>query len=330
MANNTWKIARRSNTQLPLVIVLALAVVLVLLGKAQSGLFDRARMTITDWLSPTLVSVHAPVQAFNHWAGSIDELFKVYKENMALKDENARLRQWRNVAVVMQGRVSHYQDMLHAVPDPDVNSVLAQVIGRASRPFLQTMILGAGEANNVKPGAAVVDPRGMIGRIYLAGDHTSWVILLTDLNSRIPVTIASADGKAQSLQAIMTGDNTPMPVLDTLSQLVTLHPGDQVVSSGDGGLLPPGLPIGTVVGNPGEYRVSLLADPSSSEDVEVLGFRRPPEAASATPASQLPAIAAGLPPATPAAPAPPPVLPTLPVLKPTSSPPALESGDRDG
>ena len=53
------------------------------------------------------------------------------------------------------------------------------------------MILGAGTANNIKPGEAVVDPRGMIGRIYLAGDHTSWVILLTDLNSRIPVTIAS-------------------------------------------------------------------------------------------------------------------------------------------
>ena len=42
MPNNSWKIARRSNAQLPLVIVLALAVVLVLLGKAQSGLFDRA------------------------------------------------------------------------------------------------------------------------------------------------------------------------------------------------------------------------------------------------------------------------------------------------
>ena len=53
------------------------------------------------------------------------------------------------------------------------------------------------KASSVKPGEAVVDARGMIGRIYLAGDHTSWVILLTDLNSRIPVTIAAADGKTQ-------------------------------------------------------------------------------------------------------------------------------------
>ena len=308
MPNNTWKIARRGNSQLPLVIVLALAVVLVLLGRAQTGLFDRARMRITDWMAPVLISVHTPIQAFNRWVGSVDQLFVVYRENLALKDENARLKQWRNVAIVMQNRVRHYQDLLHAVPDPDVHSVLAHVIGRASRPFLQTMILDAGESSNVKPGEAVVDDRGMIGRIYLAGDHTSWVILLTDLSSRIPVTIAAADGKTASLQAIMTGDNTAMPMLDTLSQVVTLHPGDQVVSSGDGGLLPPGLAIGTVEGSPGAYRVLLLADASSSEDVEVLAFRKPAETLPATSPDQLPAVAAGLAPAAPP-PAPVPLAP---------------------
>ncbi len=102
---------------------------------------------------------------FDRFAGSIDELFTVYRENLVLKDENARLKQWRNVAVVMQDRVKRYQSLLHAVPDPDVHSVLSQVIGRANRPFLQTMILDAGSASNVKPGEAVVDARGMIGRI---------------------------------------------------------------------------------------------------------------------------------------------------------------------
>jgi len=168
----------------------------------------------------------------------------------------------------------------------------------------------------------------MIGRIYLAGDHTSWVILLTDLNSRIPVTIASASGKTQALQAIMTGDNTALPILDTLSQQVTLNDGDQVVSSGDGGLLPPGLAIGTVVGNPGAYRVSLLADPASSEDVEVLAFRLPAENPPPTSPSQLPAVAAGLPPAAPPAPAPV-VLPAPSAFKPPPAPPASESSQGD-
>jgi len=299
MANGTWKIARRGNTQLPLVIVLALAVALVLLGRAQANLFDRARTAIIDRLEPMLVVVHAPVVQFDRWIGSINELFAVYRENLALKDENARLKQWRNVAVVMQDRVKRYQALLHAVPDPDVHSVLSQVIGRANRPFLQTMILDAGASGNVKPGEAVVDARGMIGRIYLTGSHTSWVILLTDLNSRIPVTVAPGNH-----QAMMVGDNTPMPTLDTMSQTVTLHAGDQVVSSGDGGLLPPGLPIGTVVGQAGQYRVALLSDAASAQDVEILAFRRPPEQLPADALSQLPAVAAGLKPAAPPPPAP--------------------------
>src|SRR5271154_3594504 len=258
MANGAWKIARgRGNAQLPLVIVVALAVVLVLLGKAQSSLFDRARVHVTDWMAPMLERMRGPVLGFDRWVGSIGEVFSVYEQNLKLKQENARLRQWRNAEIVLEGRVKHYQALLHAVPDPQLNAVLARVIGRASRPFLQTMILDAGNAENAHPGQAVMDAAGMIGRIYLSGQHTSWVILLTDLNSRIPVTIAPGN-----VQAILTGDISPLPLLDQVAHTVTLKAGDQVVSSGDGGLLPPGLPIGTVVAEPaGGVRRGLPSDP---------------------------------------------------------------------
>ncbi len=308
---NAWKIARKSNAQLPLVIVIALAVVLVLLGKAQNGLFDRVRAGASDAMAPILERVHAPVVAIQRWGGSIFEIFSVYQENLKLKDENARLRQWRNVAVVLQGRVGRYQALLHAVPDPSMDAVLARVIGRANRPFLQTMILDAGRDQHALPGQAVMDARGMIGRIYLSGRHTSWVILLTDLNSRIPVTVTASQGGASNIQAIMTGDNSKTPVLEMVSHTVTLHPGDQVNSSGDGGLLPAGLPIGTVVSDGrGGWRVALLADAASAQDVEVLNFAKPPE--NLPPTAQLPMEAAGLkpqpppPPVQAAPPAPPP------------------------
>jgi len=105
--------------------------------------------------------------------GSITEIFSVYEQNLKLKEENARLRQWRNVAIVLEGRVGRYQQLLHAVPDPKMNAVLAKVIGRANRPFLETMILDAGREDHALPGQAVVDPRGMIGRIYLTGSRTA-------------------------------------------------------------------------------------------------------------------------------------------------------------
>ena len=303
---NAWKIARKSNAQLPLVIVIALAVVLVLLGKAQSGLLDKARVHVTDMLAPVLQTVRAPVAGFDRWMGSITEIFSVYQQNLKLKEENARLRQWRNVAIVLQGRVGRYQTLLHAVPDPQMNAVLARVIGRANRPFLQTMILDAGREHHALPGQAVVDARGMIGRIYLTGSRTSWVILLTDLNSRIPVTISASAGNSGNVQGMMTGDNSAYPTIDMVSHTVTLHEGDQVTSSGDGGLLPSGLPIGTVVSDgSGGWRVALLADPGASQNVEILNFSKPPETPPAT--AQLPVEAAGLKPQVlqpPPAPAP--------------------------
>jgi rod shape-determining protein MreC len=322
---NAWKIARKSNAQLPLVIVSALAIVLVLLGKAQSGLFDRARTHVSDWMAPALSSVRAPVQAFDRWMGSVGEIFSVYEQNLKLKEENARLRQWRNAAIVLQGRVNRYQTLLHAVPDAKLNAVLARVIGRASRPFLETMILDAGAKNNAKPGQAVIDARGMIGRIYLTGQRTSWVILLTDLNSRIPVTIAGAAPGSANVQATMVGDNTAFPILDMMSRLVSPHPGDQVISSGDGGFLPQGLPIGTVVSDgAGGWRVSLLADAASSQDVEILNFSTPPEALPTT--AQLPVEAAGLKPQAPL-PAPAPAAPPpAPVVKSPPVPPADPAG----
>jgi len=315
---NAWKIARKSNAQLPLVIVIALAVVLVLLGKAQSGILDKARVHLTDMLAPVLQTVRVPVAGFGRWMGSVTEIFSVYQQNMKLKEENARLRQWRNVAIVLQGRVGRYQTLLHAVPDPQMNAVLARVIGRANRPFLQTMILDAGREHHALPGQAVLDARGMIGRIYLTGSRTSWVILLTDLNSRTPVTISASAGNSGNIQAMMTGDNSAYPTLDMVSHTVTLHDGDQVTSSGDGGLLPSGLPIGTVVSDgSGGWRVALLADPGASQDVEILNFSKPQEAPPAT--AQLPVEAASLKPQAlqpPPAPAPIAAAPVPPKPKP--------------
>ena len=310
---NAWKIARKNNAQLPLVIVIALALVLVLLGKAQPNLFDQARSRLTDLMAPPLEVARAPLRGFERFMGSITDIFSVYRQNLALKEENARLRQWRNVAIVLQGRVNRYQTLLHAVPDPKLNSVLARVIGRSSRPFLRTMILDAGKRHKVMPGQAVMDARGMIGRIYLTGERTSWVILLTDLNSRIPVTIASAGGNG-NVQAMMTGDNTGQPIISMVSRIENLRAGDQVVSSGAGGFLPAGLPIGTVALDRGAWRVSLLADPASSQDVEVLNFSQPPEAL--PPSAQLPAEAAGLKPQAPPPPA------TIPPPAPVAAKPA--------
>lgn len=295
-------------------------------------MFDRARADMVDWMRPALIATHVPMDAVSRWMGSIGNIFVVYQENVRLKDENAKLRQWQNTAQVLTERLKRYQLLLNAVPDPALSSVGARVIGRANHPFLATMILDAGRANGVKPGQAVLDQRGMIGRIYLTGEHTSWVILLTDLNSRIPVSV-----EPNTDQAIMSGDNSPMPVIETLARSVELKADSQVVTSGDGDILPAGIPIGVIVKDGGRYRVALFADQTTSQDVTIVDFKQKPEHAPNATQQELPVTAAGLAPSAPkpqntnaqAMPLPPPlyVPPVPPGQKPAASP---NPGDKPG
>lgn len=292
MANGTWKIARgKGSAQLPLAIVAVLAIGLVVLGKAQSSLFDRAHTYYSDSIAPLLKSASQPLDGFGKSLSGLSGLLNVYQENQRLKQENARLRQWQSAALVLESRVQRYQLLLNAVPDPALDAIAARVIGRDNRPFLDTLILDAGKSRGVKPGEAVVDARGMIGRVFLAGDHTSWVILLTDLNSRIPVVIEPGN-----VPAIMAGDNSDAPAIEPMSPGAQIKEGGQVVTSGDGGLLPNGLPVGAVVWDGSAFRVALLADAAAADDVRIVDLKAPPEQPPAVSLGDLPAAAAGLPP----------------------------------
>ena len=275
-----------------------LAVGIAFLGKAQASIFDTARAKLSDLTAPALLEVRAPLIALENWVSGLATVLDVYRENLDLKRENAELRRWQDVALSLENRVRRYEQLLNAVPEPAPPSVTARVIGESSRPFVKTMILNAGAEHGVKKGQAVADDRGLIGRIYLTGERTSWVILLTDLSSRVPVMIESSHRRA-----ILSGDNTPAPVLDLdlaagTAPEGTVVAGDRVLSTGDGGLLPAGVPVGVVRADGDEFRVALFA-PSAGDYVRVLDYwvpAPPAAAANATPASPRPKpVASGRP-----------------------------------
>jgi len=114
------------------------------------------------------------------------------------------------------------------------------------------MILDAGKNDAARPGEAVMDENGMIGRSYLTGQHTSWVILLTDINSRIPISIAPG-----AVQAILAGDNTALPNVDfcrpALPSKAAISRIVQVMVD-----CCPRLPVGTIVQDGSGFRVALL------------------------------------------------------------------------
>jgi rod shape-determining protein MreC len=286
MTGNGWKMARARGSltaQLPLAICFVLAIVITLLGRAEASIFDTARARLTDWSAPALGEIRKPFAALEGWVSGWDSLWNTHRENLQLRAENAELRKWQYAALALEQRVKRYELMLNAVPNPELDSTMAHVIGQSNRPFIKTMILNGGTEHGIAKGQAVVDDRGLIGRVYLAGERTSWVIPLGDHNSRVPVVV-----KPSNRRAILAGDNTISPLLQLDVGETKVNPGDRVYSTGDGGLLPADLPIGVVILDRGILRVALFANPDLSDYVHVVHFApsiEPP----ATADSELPA-----------------------------------------
>jgi rod shape-determining protein MreC len=296
MAGLGWRWTRgRGAKNLSLYLCAASAVAIAFLGRADGPFFDNARSTLSDLTAPVLSQTRGPLVAAERLIASVGTFFTVYSENEHLRQQNAELRKWEHVALSLQNQMHRYEVLLNAVPDSTSQAVTARVIGEASRPFIKTMILNAGSAQQVQKGQAVVDERGLMGRIYVVGAQTSWVILLGDLNSRVPVMIEPAHRRA-----ILTGDNTPAPKLELDVSDGPVKPGDRVLSTGDGGLLPPDLPIGTVVREGNDLRVALFARPESADFVQIKAFRLPEAPATTDPAPAATAAAPEIPLVSPA------------------------------
>ena len=289
---------REISHRISLVFMLTLAAALLLLGRAETYVFDNARQIVTDMAAPLLEIASRPVAAARRVVERTDEYAYVFDENERLRAENLRLMAWKDTALKLEAKVQRYEALLNVQIDPSINYVSGRVVSDNGGPFVDTVIVNAGREQGVKSGDAVIDTDGLIGRIVSSGEKAARVLLLTDLNSRLPVVIEPGHYKA-----VLAGDNTDWPRLEYLLATSSAAPGDRVVTSGDGGLIPPGLPIGLVIQTSDGYlRVQSFANREQLDYVRVLKYEFPLD----VPRQDPPAALTG--PAIVSPPAPPPVV----------------------
>ena len=154
----------------------------------------------------------------------------------------AELRRWRNEALRLKAENASLRALVHAVPEAAATPITARVIADSGGTFVRSLLLNAGARDGVRKGLAVVNDEGLVGRVTEVGARSARVLLVTDLNSRIPVVIQSTRDRA-----ILAGDNSEHPKLIHLPTGAPVSPGDRVVTSGHGGVFPPGLAVGVVL-----------------------------------------------------------------------------------
>ncbi len=249
-------------------LLVATAFVLMLLGKGESILIDRFRTGVVDLTAPVMNVLSRPAATVNDIVENARNLLELRSENARLREENARLLAWQAAARRLAVDNARLQTLLHFVPDARARFVSARVIADPGGAFVRSKIVNAGRREGVRKGQAVITGEGVAGRIFEAGLHSARVLLITDINSRIPVAIESTRARA-----IMVGDNGPRPRLAFLASSVEVAVGDRIVTSGQGGLFPPGLPLGIVATvKDGVVRIAPLVDFDRLEFVRVVDY----------------------------------------------------------
>ena len=237
-------------------ILVVLLLGMYLLWRIDSPRVERLRIAMIDRFVPSMDWAMAPVTGLTNIARDFQSYTRIYEQNQDLRRELQQMKAWREAALQLEQENARLLDLNKVRIDAKLTHVTGVVPADSGSPFRQSVLLNVGARDGIMDGWATMDGIGLVGRISGVGQNTSRVILLTDTNSRIPVTV-----QPSGQRAILVGDNEAAPTLELIENRDLVRPGDRVVTSGDGKVFPAGLLVGQVAQSPDRrLRARLAAD----------------------------------------------------------------------
>jgi len=224
-------------------LLLAAAFALLALGRVESPWAGKLRAGLLDAIAPVAQALSLPGRAVSDWFGSVKDTAQLQRQNAELKAEIESLKLRLTALDELARENAEFRKLLGVQINDEGRHIAARVIADAGGPYVRTVLVRAGHRDGVRKGRAVITAQGLVGRVTDVGEFTSRVMLITDLNARTAVIVGNTGERA-----IMTGANADLPRLLHVSRTGPIAKGDKVVTSGHDGILPPGLPVGEVIG----------------------------------------------------------------------------------
>lgn len=232
---------RQMLARLALPLLIAAAFGAMLLGKADTLLGERVRNALSDLLVPVYAALAEPIQSVRNAVREVQELASLRSENSRLREENDRLRRWHASALALEAENTMLRRQLNYLPDAAPAFNTARVVADGGGTYARAVLLATGASHAIRKGQVALDERGFVGRVTEVGSRSARVLLATDMNSRIPVTL-----EGSRVRAMMVGTNGARPRLQHWGEGAAPAEGERIVTSAEAGAFPAGLPIGMV------------------------------------------------------------------------------------
>ena len=240
------------------------SIILIFVEKIETKPLNYVRAFVKDGIYRVSQVVSYPAKSFEISIDFIEEHINLNKEYKVLKKENEILKnkivqdEFLNLENVQLKKLIDEQVTSHS------NLVSSRVIIDKQSPYLNSFIINSGSNKNIKNGMTVLDGKYFIGRIVDVNFFSSRVLLVSDLNSRIPVII-----EPEGIHAILYGHGSSNATLEYLPENHKIKKNDKVYTSGKEGVFAPGVPIGKVLINDKQIEVLFFSDLSQITFVNV-------------------------------------------------------------
>ena len=250
-----------------LVILFISAFALMLVNKTDTMIIEKTSSVATDVVSPAIDVLVVPAKLIAKVYDYFRDLKQIHKDNIRLREENRKLNLLYDKFKSLEIENKLLSDLLNYVTPKESEFITARVIAEEGDAFSHSMIAYTGD-ERVKKGQVALSDKGVVGRVENVGKAYARIILITDINSKIPVMVEKT-----RIRGILSGDNTTMPRLIFIPLDAAINVGDRIVTSGVAGVFPAGLPIGKVISvKKNEIRVKPFSSLGQLEYIKLVNY----------------------------------------------------------
>ena len=246
---------RGTQQRFSLFVLVILSVVLIFAETIETRPLNKVRSFVKDVVYRSATIVSFPLKSVNNFAGFLENHLNLYSNYNELIKENNELKNNISKTDFLELENSQLRKLIDEQIESPSNLVSARVMIDKQSPYLNSFVINIGSNKGIKNGMAVLDGKNFIGRIVDVNFFSSRVLLVSDLNSKIPV-LSEPSGS----HAILSGHGTNEPTLEYLSKNNGIHDGDKIYTSGKEGIFTPGLVVGKAKIEKNKIKVLLFAD----------------------------------------------------------------------